>query len=412
MPYVCEKKIMKISILKLFLLTFFLAITSISNAQINFERAYYIDNSNTKIEGFIQNIEWLDNPTEIKFKSNEQSESKTITIDNIKEFGIVDGAVYSRFDVKIDKSSDDLGNLSEMRSPDFENETLLLKKIIEGKASLYYYSGYGIVRFFYTLDDTPIKPLVYKRFQNSGTEIRVNELYKQDLKTYLTCSTIPENRYKNLKYKLSSFISFFEAYNECSGSKSIVYNQVSKRTSLDKNFRLRLKAGARNNSFSFESTGGVTTGEFSDKIGVQVGIEGEFIFQFNRNKWSALIEATYFDYSDEDRFRISTIDQNVAVEYSAVELGISARHSFFLENRSRIFVTAGFVIPLHLNQSLTRSVSRDFNEFNQSTYGSFGAGYEFKDLSLELKYYTTRGLIDPINAEYSSYSLTIGYAIF
>ncbi|MFT5891596.1 MAG: hypothetical protein ACI9Y7_001701 [Dokdonia sp.] len=397
---------------KFFLLLITLSTISISNAQIDFEPAYYINNSNTKIEGFIQNIEWLDNPTEIKFKSNEQSESKTITIENLKEFGILNGAVYSRYDVAIDKSSNDPGNLSEVRSPEFENETLLLKKIIEGKASLYYYSGYGIVRFFYTLDDTTVKQLVYKRFQNSGTEIGVNEFYKQDLKTHLTCSTITETKYKNLKYKLSSFIPFFKLYNECSGSSSIVYNQISKRTSLDKNFRLRLKAGARNNSFSFESAAGITTAEFSDKIGVQVGLEGEFIFQFNRNKWSALIEATYFDYSDEDRFRISTIDQNVAVEYSAVEIGIGARHSFFLENKSRIFITAGFVIPIHLNQSLTRSVSRDFDVFNQSTYGSFGAGYEYKDLSVELKYYTTRGLIDTINAEYSSYSLTVGYAIF
>ena len=243
---------MKTSMLKQFLFLIIFSITSISNAQINFEAGYYINDSNTKIEGFIQNIEWLDNPTEIKFKSNLEAESKTITIDNVKEFGIIDGVAYERFDVQIDKSSDDPKNLSELRSPEFENETLLLKKIIEGKASLYYYSGFGIVRFFYSQDDNPIKQLVYKRFQNSGTEIGVNELYKQELKTYLTCATISETKYKNLKYKLTSLIPFFKLYNECNGSPSIVYNQVSKSTRLDKNFRLRLKAGARNNSFSFE----------------------------------------------------------------------------------------------------------------------------------------------------------------
>lgn len=64
---------MKTSMLKQFLFLIIFSITSISNAQINFEAGYYINNSNTKIEGFIENIEWLDNPTEIKFKSNLES---------------------------------------------------------------------------------------------------------------------------------------------------------------------------------------------------------------------------------------------------------------------------------------------------------------------------------------------------
>lgn len=403
---------MKTSILRQCLFITLFIITCTSYAQVIFEPAYYIDNSNSKIEGLIQNVEWVNNPSEIKFKSNEQSESKTIAIENIKEFGIVNGAVYSRYDVAIDKSSDDNDNLSEVRSPEFENETLFLKKIIEGKASLYYYSGFGVKRFFYTLDDSSVKQLVYKRFQNSGTEIRVNELYKQELKTDLACATISESTYKNLKYTLSSLSSFFKLYNTCSGSTSVVYNQISKRTTSDKNVRLRLKAGARSNSFSFESPGGLTTAEFSSQIGVQVGIEGEFIFQFNRNKWSALLEATYFNYSDEDRLRISSFDQNVAVEYSGLELGFGARHSFFLENKSRLFINAGLVVPFSFNQSLTQTISADFEEFNTTINASFGAGFEYKDLSIEVRYNTPRNVIDDINAEYSSYSVTIGYAIF
>lgn len=403
---------MKTSLLKQFLFVTLFMITCTSFAQVIFEPAYYIDNSNSRVAGFIQNVEWVDNPTEIKFKSNEQSESKTLPIENIKEFGIVNGAVYSRYDVAIDKSSDDNDNLSEVRAPEFENETLFLKKIIEGKASLYYYSGSGVKRFFYTLDDSGIQQLVYKRFQNSGTEIRVNELYKQDLKNKFICKRFNENTYKNLNYTLASLTSFFKSYNDCSGSTNVVYDQVSKRTTSDKNFRLRLKAGARSNSFSFESPGGLTTAEFPSQIGVQVGLEGEFIFQFNRNKWSALLEATYFSYSDEDRIRISSFDQNVAVEYSGIEVGFGARHSFFLENKSRLFINAGVAIPLNFDQSLTQTISADFEEFNTAINASFGAGFEYEDFSVEVRYNTPRNLIDDINASYSSYSLTLGYAIF
>ncbi len=44
-------------IFKIFILVIILSIVSISNAQIDFESGYYIDNSDNKIEGFIQNID-------------------------------------------------------------------------------------------------------------------------------------------------------------------------------------------------------------------------------------------------------------------------------------------------------------------------------------------------------------------
>ena len=398
---------------KFFLLLITLSTISISNAQIDFEPAYYINNSNTKIEGFIQNIEWLDNPTEIKFKSNEQSESKTITIENVKEFGIVDGVVYSRFDVKIDKSSNDNDNLSEVRSPDFENETLFLKKIIEGKASLYYYSGYGVQRFFYTLDDTPIKQLVYKRFQNSGTQIGVNELYKQELKTYVTCSSISESNYKNLKYKITSLLSLFETYNDCEGSSTIVFNQESKKFLGESKFKLRAKVGGRSNMFSFISSSSSGVIDFPNKIGVQFGLEGEFIFNFNRNKWSALLEASYFGYKDEIIAFASTINQTFEIDYSAIEFSVGARHSFFFNENSRAFVNVHYIIPININQSFDRTISSSFDEFATLANFGLGTGVEYKKISAEFKYGFDRTLINNgPPTQYSNISLTLGYIIF
>lgn len=412
MPYVCRKKFMKNTTLRLFIYAFSLAISTVSNAQINFEPAYYITNSNSKIEGFIQNIDWLDNPTEIKFKSSEQSESTTFTVDDIKEFGIVDGVVYKRYDVSIDKSSDSNDRLSEERAPVFENETLLLKKIIEGEASLYYYSGFGVKRFFYTLDDTPIKPLVYKRFRNSATEIGVNELYKQELKTYLTCSTISDSNYKNLKYKISPLLNFFKLYNECKGSASTVFNQESQKFSGESNFKLRAKVGARSNSFSFTSNNSNTVTDFPNKIGVQLGLEGEFIFNFNRNKWSALVEATYFGYTDEIMGSGSGFNQTFEIDYSAIEFSLGARHSFFFNENSRAFVTLNYILPININQSLTRSISSDFDEFTTLSNVALGAGVEYKKISAEFKYGFDRSLINGLDTKYSNISLTVGYLIF
>ncbi len=396
-------------VIKILLPIIFFCLPTILSAQINFEQGYYIDNTSNRVEGFIENVEWLDNPSEIKFKSTENSQSVTITKSEIKEFGITNGAVYTRYKVAIDKSSDATNNLSETRAPIFEEEELLLKKIIEGKASLYFYSGFGVVRFFYTHDNSPIQQLIYKRFQMINSDIGTNERYKQQLKTDLNCTNFTVKTFEKLKYRKEELSTLFKNYNTCSNSTSTEYKQVSKISEGEQKIRLRVKAGIRNNMFSYETSSGLNI-DFPDKVGIQLGLEGEFIFKFNRNKWSALLDATYFDYSDENRLDLGAFDQDVAIDYSGIELGIGIRHSFFLNDDSRLFLNVSYVTPLHFDESLTRSLSTDLDEFSNVASAVFGGGFEFKDFSIELRYISKRSLLKTLNSNYSAFSATIGYS--
>ncbi len=119
-----------------------------SQAQIKWESGYYIDNTGKKITGFIENIARTTNPNRFDYKATENADAETISIENAKEFGFVQNIVYQRFTVPIDKSRSETMRLSNFRNPEFETETLYLKKLIDGKASLYLHTGFGNRKLF------------------------------------------------------------------------------------------------------------------------------------------------------------------------------------------------------------------------------------------------------------------------
>ena len=144
--------------------TIFIFLFTISiHAQIRFEQGYIIDNNNQRQDVLIKNIDWLNNPKSIEYKNDETSKIEIATINQIKEFGVDNQSKYVRVDVKIDRSSEDLAKISSIQEPEFKEETLFLKVLIEGEASLYDYVDYNLKRFFYKKNNGEIEQLIYKK---------------------------------------------------------------------------------------------------------------------------------------------------------------------------------------------------------------------------------------------------------
>ncbi|MFK7782131.1 hypothetical protein [Psychroserpens sp.] len=67
----------------------FLFCCTVSFSQINFEKGYLISNQGEKLDIFIKNNDWNDNPTEFKYKITLDSDQVIDeSINNVKEFGI------------------------------------------------------------------------------------------------------------------------------------------------------------------------------------------------------------------------------------------------------------------------------------------------------------------------------------
>ena len=162
---------------QLLILTVLLSL--ITNAQIIFEKGYYITNDDKKIDCFIKNNDWKYNPSEFDYQLYLGAEIKKASIENVKEFGIDGYSKYIRAKVKTDRSSQKLKQLTYEKNPTLKEEILFLKPLIEGSHSLYEYEDPISQTYFYAKEDGIIETLIYKKYLRSKFEIAENIQFKR-----------------------------------------------------------------------------------------------------------------------------------------------------------------------------------------------------------------------------------------
>jgi len=200
-----------------------------SYSQITFEPGYFINESNQKTECLIKNSDWYNNPTTFEYKLSQNDLIKIATLHTVKEFGINGSAKYISASVKIDRSSNDMDKLTSDKNPEFHEEQLFLKVLIEGKASLFLYKSEGsLTRLFYKINDTELNQLVYKKYLKNS-QIAQNDLFKQQLYQDLKGDAIKMDDFENIQYNPRDLKRLFIKYNESINSNFTNYEPTQKK---------------------------------------------------------------------------------------------------------------------------------------------------------------------------------------
>jgi hypothetical protein len=404
---------------KQILFTITLLICSINSfSQIIFERGYFIDESNKKIECFIKNKDWLNNPTTFKYKLSENGILQEASINDVKEFSITNVAKYIRVKTKVDKSSEQLNHMSSTNKPIFVEKVLFLKVLVEGKASLYQYNNGNMTRFFYNLKDTKIEQLVYKKYL-IGEKIHTNEYFKQQLLVSLKCKNIKLKDIKYLPYRKNNLEKLFIRYNENTESKFNYYSSKNRK----KLFHISIKSGLNICNLKLDnSLSPYKNIKSSNDIGFKFGVEGEFIFPFNKNKWAFIFEPTFqcINTKNESNSRVYSGLLVSELNYKSIELPVGLRHYFFLNNNSKLFINFLYVADYSINSKVkfSRKNEDPFLTLDVKSKNNLamGIGYKFKDkYSIEMRYNTKRNILKDYvywKSDFRSISITIGYTLF
>lgn len=393
-------------------------------AQIQFENGYYIDNNDQKIDCQIRNIDWRNNPTFFNYRLSENDDAIKMTLESVKEFSINNTSKYVRSIINIDRSSDNINNLSRDKNPIFKEEKLFLKVLIEGKSTLYEYIDGNIRRYFYKNGNSNIEQLVYKRYKSNEKEIGENIRFRQQLFSALKCEKFKKNRILNIAYNKSALVKFFSDYSACHDKALVNYDhQVKQKRDLF-NLTLRPRVNSSSLSISNASQGTIIKNvDFGNETGFGFGLETEFIFPFNKNKWSILIEPTYQSFKSKKSIKVSNIleGQLIAeVSYNSIEVPVSLRYYFFLNKNSSIFINGSFLFDISSKTSINfkRTDGSDFNSLDITTRNNLaiGTGFKIKDrFSLELRYQMAREILSNYvywNTDYKTLSLIFGYSLF
>ncbi len=390
------------------LLLFVILLTAVANAQITFEEGYIISSSNEKSTVLIKNVEWKDNPVSFEYRLTENGEIKTGNLNSVKEFGINGDSRYVNATVNIDRSSDITSQLSFNKNPEFKEETLFLKVLLDSKASLYTYEDGNLTRFFYKTENTPIEPLIFKVYKVTNFKAGKNEQYKQQLYNTLKCESINLNDVENLDYQKSELLNFFIKYNECENS-DLVNFEANKPSYI---YHLSLRPGVNSASASIKNKADNDRDvAFENETSFRLGLEAEVVLPFNKGKWAVLLEPTYQNYKSEKIVE----GQNIAIDYKSIEFPLGLRHYFFLNDKSKVFLNASFVLDVNLSSNITYENDSDL-EIKSGSNAAVGFGYKYNNkVSLELRYQSPRALLTNYNfydTEYNSISLILGYSLF
>ena len=358
---------MKKLLLVLFLELFFLQAYS----QINFEKAYFIDNNNVRTECFIKNKDLYSNPNTFDYKlKQEQSIAKIGDIKDIKEFGIINSVKFERNLVKMDMSTSDLGLMKDKSEPEWKDKTLFLKVLIDGEATLYEYKDENLKRYFYRLNNSPVEQLIYKRYytENSAhTVSAVNSDFQKQLWTNLRCDNTTINEVIKLEYKSEDLSDYFGAYNKCKNYSFIDYEKKVVKGS----FNIKAKGGINISPYKNYDNAQQKVEYFGNKFFLKYGGEFEYITPFNRNKWALFIDLTYQTYK---YYTITTEHNSSGALYEntyksnyfekSIFTFIGVRYYMYLKDNSKMFINAGLFKTFGIGYSYNNKYNIEFRSSN------------------------------------------------
>jgi hypothetical protein len=360
---------------------------TILNAQVEYEKGYFIDANNKKTECLIKNASWKNNPTEFTYKLSENSATLVAKVSNVTEFGVENSIKYFGADVQIDRTGNELSQLNFNRNPEWENERLFLKVLIEGTATLLIYNDANLQRFFLRKENT-IRQLVYKKYLAENNESRENNAFRQQLSMDVNCGDVNENSLKEVDYKTTALVNYFKKFNECTDGKFTDYTLKKNKGSLN----LKIAPGiqiASVNIYDGYNTKNNKSGQLNGSLNFRLGLEMEYVLPFNKNKWGFIVEPSYQSSEASGEIGGSTL----TVDYNSIEIAVGIRYRMYLNQHSNIFMN-GFTGPsFPVNSKIDLKQPSPYNA-SPSANVSFGIGYNIKKISAEIRYYKNKDIMN------------------
>lgn len=397
------------------LILFFFASVFANGQEMN---GYILNNNDEKTECFVRNNGIREASNNYKYRLPGEKEFNEMDLAKIKEFAIYDEVKCVRELIQIDASDDRIKREEEaQQEPELDQGHAYLNVLYEGPlASLYSYYNEGKTFYYYRVGEASIELLYYKKYQlevATGVVEKniVNNAYKDQLAQALNIKD--EKALQKLSYTKNSLIRFFDNYHKKNSEqgKNLVIG--------DPKPKIIVRGLLNGNTFSAEIQNYSDTeyAFFKEEMSVGYGLEVEYNFAFNRNKFSVFAGgnyATYFsDYSD---FTNGSADRDKYIwDYYSIDIPFGVRYYGHLFPKARIFVEAGLSPHIILDKSELFMGSDYEYSFDSATKGMFGVGLSYGRFAVETRFYTKNNVTQNLNrrgSNLSQWTVSVQYDIF
>lgn len=375
-------------------------------AQPEYESGYYISNDGVRHPANIKFKDWSYNPKQFTIVVANESKEQSISVSEAAEFGVIGKARYVRYIGNVDQSSEKAESLSDDREPINIVDTIFIKALVEGPASLFVYSNQYFTRYFYSLNGSSIQQLVYKQYLD-GNAVKQNETFKQQLWPLFNGGTTTAQTVNRLKYRKSDLVQFFVNHNK--GLKADFLDRTSTESKAYAEISIRPGFGIGNFTAT-EIFVGNTTHKFKSAPYFRVGAELDFVLPVRNNLWSVVVEPTFqsfkSDYQDGNTLQ--------TINYSCLEVPMGVRRKFPIGKQSKMFINAQYVLSMKTSSYMLFDNTKFRLDYADNF--AFGLGLQKGKWSAEFRYNFDR---NPLNkytgtwsSRYTNTALILGYRLY
>lgn len=373
---------------RFFLLLFGITATLLAKTQDPYQAGFYWDKTGQQISCYIKNIDWNNNPDKIQVKQTEEGLSQTLLLDDFQAFEIPGVARYEVHQVQINRSSDNDYELERNGLVTWENETLALRVVVRGPATLYDYKAPEIKRFYYKIGTGNVEALMFKKYVNTLRSVRqigYNRGYQAQLRERIQCGV----QNWEIEYNERALSKYFKAYNNCQGGTSETYRQKQSHT-----LKLSLATGLINYNFDIQIANTITAYEFDSGQDFNFGLAVAYVLPIDNDKWEFLLESYYRQHQNAGMANRGN-RRGVLLDYDGIEVHLGLRKYFTTNNKLRFFADAAYVASFNENTLITFDDGLTYFTYPERTnLVKVGAGTNWGRHHLGLQYYLTNNLAE------------------
>lgn len=375
------------------------------------------------IDVLVKMTGWKNNPYSIQYKLENEDKITLSTAEDIAAFEVFNKAKYISAKVAFDRSSDLLEQLSYVKEPLWENESLFMKVLLESELSLFLHKTNNTTRFYYQNGQSnPLEPLVYKKYQ-VNQRIKHNRSYRKQIQDNFTCGYDIDGL-RTLQYKIKDLVKTFVSINECTGNEvNIIQSEKLKGSTIwafQTGFKFISGSMTRNSSATLVTTQSASTSDIESKTSLVIGFEGEYMLPRSINKWSLFFGASYSGFNTEGRldgvFSPNSPQSGGPQTWDgmvhSITSNIGFRRHLHVNDNLRFLLSLAWAPGFRINLSS----GMDVNGINPvvSEGSNFNAGFGIQKglTTLETKYHTRRRVLkdsDLYDLNYQGFSILLSF---
>lgn len=401
-------------------------------AQKNYSPGYIVNNQGDTIKGFIQFMEWDNNPEKIKFKTTLAEAETEHSIISILSFGVAN-EIYQKAIVQKEISLRSIDALSNSPEYTFATDTAFLKVLVNGSKSLYYLKKVNEEPNLYIKQNNQIELLLFKKYKtviNGLTQVAERKDYITQLSDYLPECAAVFNNIESVRYKKSDLITMFKTYFKCTNNNTVY---IQAQEGIKSHFGVlagvqQTNAVFKSNSATFDE---IENTSFNKPISFTGALYADLILPRTLDKWSIYNELAYTYYKLNGSH--ITDQQNPAgstyyfyrLHFGYLKLYNMLKYAYPVKDAKVYFkagISNGFMIQPKENyrrkeqRYITTIVTQSAAIYSLKKYevgAATAAGLQHKRISAELRYEFSNGAAHVSNVKTIVHrtSLLIGFRL-